>query len=166
MERVGGEAKRNLNQALNPPNNGRPLFDSDTNRVVECLARQVTDRDNPAGFITICLLGHPDPGSKIRAAAMKEHAAVVGWLEKHFRTSHIMPRPHKAANALMALVHGTYANVLGSGLEAWRSIVETGPLMTDVIIACMKEKTAVPHFPARKRRRARRSRKQAAPPDP
>ena len=57
-----------------------------------------------------------------------------------------MPRPQKAANALMALIHGTYANVLGSGLEAWRSIIETGPLMTDILIACMREKIVVPTF--------------------
>lgn len=78
LERVGSEMRRNLEVAVNQSDTGRSPFDCDTNRLVECLARQVTDRDNPAGFITICLLGHPEPSSRIRAAAMKEHAAVVG----------------------------------------------------------------------------------------
>jgi hypothetical protein len=62
--------------AANRPDIEGSITDCDTNRVVECLARQVTDRDNPAGFITLCLMGHPDPRSKVRAAAMKEHAAM------------------------------------------------------------------------------------------
>ena len=69
-----------------------------------------------------------------------------------------MPLPQKAANALMALLHGTYANVLGSGLDAWRSIVEIGTLMTYILIACSREKTAVPYEPKTNRRRARKGR--------
>jgi hypothetical protein len=131
---------------------------------VECLARQVTDGDNPAGFITLCLMGHPDPRSEVRAAAMKEHAAISGWLENFFSTRDVMPRPQKAANALMALAHGTYANVLGSGLGTWKSVAEASTLMLYILIGCSREKTAVPRTPERKGGRARRSRKQA--PDP
>jgi hypothetical protein len=77
-----------------------------------------------------------------------------------------MPRPEKAANAVMAVLHGTYANVLGSGVDAWKSIIETGLLLRYILSACSKEKTAVPRTLERKGGRARRSRKQAPAPDP
>ena len=165
LERVGRETIKNLEAAINRPDIPGSPFDCDINRVVDCLAGQLTDRGNPAGFITMCLAGHPDPRSKARAAAMKEHAAVTRWLENFFRIRRAMPRPDKAANALMALVHGTYAVLLGSGIDAWKPIAETATLMRYILAACWREKTAVPYVPKRKASRAREGRKRV-PTDP
>lgn len=166
LERVGSETRKNLGAALHRPDIKGSIFDCDTNRIVDCLVEQLTDRKNPIGFITICLVSHPDPGSKIHAAAMKEHAAITGWLENYFTTRHAMPRPQKAANALMALLHGTYAIVLGIGIDAWESIGDTGSLLRYILTACSKEKTAVARSPERKGGRARRSRRKAQASDP
>ena len=137
LERVGREARKAIDAATNKPGSGAP---GDFGAVTDLLLQQLTDRDNPLAFITSCLLGHPDPRSKIHAAARKEHAAIADRLESHFRSSGI-PHPQKAAAAVMAVLHGAYANVLAAGIDAWKVIAETDALLATILASAAEEKT-------------------------
>ncbi|MFZ4778264.1 MAG: TetR/AcrR family transcriptional regulator, partial [Terrimicrobiaceae bacterium] len=103
LERVGREVRKGLEQATRQSG---CESSRDFRRVTDCLVQQLTDRDNPLAFITSCLLGHPDPRSRIHAAARKEHAAIADWLESYCKSSRTL-NPQKAANAAIALIHGT-----------------------------------------------------------
>ncbi len=84
LQRVGTRARKALDAAAN-----KPGFEAscDLGAVTESLIEQLTDHDNPLAFITSCLLGHPDPRSKIHAAAMNEgargHRRLAGELFQH-----------------------------------------------------------------------------------
>jgi AcrR family transcriptional regulator len=135
LERVGREARKSLEAAVRHPGNQCP---GDFNGIPECLVRQLTDHDNPLAFITCCLLGHPDPRSKIHVAARKEHAAISDWLQSHFKSTSMLS-PQKVANAVMAVIHGAYANVLAAGIDAWKVVVETDVLLTGILAAAVED---------------------------
>lgn len=137
LERVGREARKTLEVAMRQPGSGSP---GDFSAVTDCLVQQLTDHDNPLAFITSCLLGHPDPRSKIHVAARKEHAAIADLLVAHFKNLRLL-HPHKVANNVMAVIHGAYANVLAAGIDAWKVIVETDALLTTILTVAAREKT-------------------------
>ena len=137
LERVGAETRKALEAAARQPGGTAPGELSLTG-VTGCLIQRLTDRDNPLAFITCCLLGHPDPRSKIHIAATKEHSAVTGWLEASFKSSRFL-HPQKAASAVMAALHGACANVLAAGIDAWKVIVETDELLATILAAAVKE---------------------------
>lgn len=136
LERVGSETRKTLQTSIRQPGVAHP---DDIPDVIDCLLKQLTDHDNPVAFITSCLLGHPDPRSKIHTAARKEHAAISDCLAELFRSLRII-HPQKAANDVMAVLQGAYANVLAAGIDAWKVIVETDVLLTAILTAAAKEK--------------------------
>ncbi len=150
LERVGSEVRKNLKTAMERPDSGGIFGDSSLSRIVDRLVEHLSDHDNPIGFITSCLVSYPDPKTKIHAAAMKEHAGIVGWLANIFRTIHVMPYPENTANALMAVIHGTSVNVLGGVPHTQDSSVQTRLLLWHILLACMKEKTATSSTPKSK----------------
>ena len=151
LEQVGNAVRKNLKAAMNRPDDGGIFGDSSLTRVADCLVEHLTDRDNPIGFITSCLVGHPGQGSRIRAAAVKEHEGITGWLENYFRTVHVMPYPENTANAVMALIHGTFVSMLGGEPAPSSTNIQANLLLRYILLACMKEKTPVPHTPKRRR---------------
>lgn len=138
LERVGAETRKAMEAAMRQPGTAPGEFDPTA--VTDCLVQQLTDHENPLAFITSCLLGYPDPRSKIHVAATKEHAAITRWLENCFKNFRV-PHPHQAANDVMAVIHGTYANVLAAGIDAWKVIAGTDVLLGTILAAAVKQKS-------------------------
>ncbi len=152
LERVGSQVRKKLEVAVREPGPGRLGGDIGYSEVFDSLIKQLTDRENPIGFITSCLLGHPDPRTKIHIAAMREHAEIEAWLEGMFRKMEV-PEPDKSASSVMAVLHGTYANVLARGIDGWKSIMETEILLLTILVAARESGRTL-----QKQKRARRER--------
>ena len=138
IERVASVLVKNLDAALAGPPIHKICTDTGLPEVAECLVRQLTDLDNPIGFITACLMGHPDPRSDINVAATKAHSLVVRWLENFF-TADGLPDPQGLASAVMTLMHGTCASILASRMDAWRSLLGARTIMTTLVDAAIIE---------------------------
>ena len=138
IERVARVLVKNLDAALAGPPIHKICTDTGLPEVANCLARQLTDQDNPIGFLTACLLGHPDPRSEINIAATKAHAHVVSWLENFFSADG-MPNPQTVASTLMAMMHGTSASILANHPDASSSIVGAKSAMAAIFNAAVVE---------------------------
>ena len=138
IERVSSVLVKNLNAALAGPPIHKICTDTGLPEMANCLTRQLTDQDNPIGFITACLLGHPDPRSEINIAASKAHADVVSWLENFF-TAEGMPNPQMMASSVMAMMHGTCASILANQPHASRSILGAKNVMVAIFDAAVIE---------------------------
>ena len=138
VERVARVLVKNLDAALAGPPLHKICDDTGLPEVANCLARQLTDLDNPIGFITACLLGHPDPRSEINIAATKAHAHVVSWLENFFSAEGV-PSPQMVASTVMAMMHGTCASILANHPDASSSIIGAKSVMAAIFNAAVVE---------------------------
>ena len=138
IERVARVLVKNLNASLAGPPLHKICDDTGLPEVANCLIRQLTDQDNPIGFLTACLLGHPDPKSEINIAATKAHAHIVGRLENFF-SAEGMPNPQMVASTVMAMMHGTSASILANHPDASSSITGAKSAMAAIFNAAVVE---------------------------